>query len=101
MLADARFNLAAGRVRSASDRAYYAMFHAAEAAVSLEPGVRMPRTHSGMHTVFLRLLVTPGRLPRTLADDLSRAMDLRHSSTYGFRVPSFGFRVPSERGDRR
>lgn len=82
MLAAARFNLAGGELGSAADRAYYAMFHAARAAVSLEPGVKQPRTHSGMHTMFVRLFVTPGRLPKTLADNLSSGLDLRHTSTY-------------------
>lgn len=81
MLADARLNLAGGRVETAADRAYYAMFHAAEAAVALEP-VRLPRTHSGMHTMFVRLFVTPGRLPKELGNDLSNAMALRQTSTY-------------------
>src|SRR5581483_6681645 len=71
MLSDARLMMDNGRWESAADWAYYAMYHAAEAAVS-QAGAEHPRTHDGMHTMFARLFTATGRLPREMARELSR-----------------------------
>ena len=72
MLADARFMRDSGRLKSAADRAYYAMFHAVQAALS-QTGARPPKTHKGVRTLFARHVVATKKVPRTLSQDLTFA----------------------------
>lgn len=65
----------------ACDRAYYAMFDAARAAL-LHVGADLPRTHSGTATLFIQQLVKPGLLPKHLGRDLNRVEDLRNIADY-------------------
>lgn len=68
----------------ACDRAYYAMFDAARAAL-LHVGADRPRTHSGTATLFSQRLVKPGLLPKHLGRDLNRAEELRNIADYLFQ----------------
>ncbi len=81
MLADARLLLQHGRLKSAADRAYYAMFHAATAAVSLRVD-RLPRSHKALRTLFAQHFIASGQLDRALSRDLAFAFELRQASSY-------------------
>ena len=81
MLADAQLLLAHQRHNSAADRAYYAMFHAALAAL-FQAVPRLPTSHSGLRSIFGRALVDTRRVDRSLAKDLATAFNLRQNSTY-------------------
>lgn len=80
-LSDAGYLLEAGRLKAASNRAYYAMFYAAHAALAAAK-VNAPRTHGGLVNVFGKEFVTTGKVSRELAKDLQEAYDLRQQSDY-------------------
>jgi uncharacterized protein (UPF0332 family) len=80
-LGDARFLLDAKRLEAAANRAYYSMFHAANAAL-LASNVDKPKTHAGVLNLFGRYLVRTGRVDRQFAEDLREASDLRLKSDY-------------------
>lgn len=80
-LSDARYNLADGRLRSATNRAYYGMLHAVHAALEAA-GARRPRTHSGAHETFSRYYVGTGRVERQLTVDLEQVFQSRLVSDY-------------------
>lgn len=63
-LKTAKMNLADGDPDSACNRAYYAMFHAARAALLLAGQTEraMGKTHSGMIASFSEFLVKPGKI---------------------------------------
>lgn len=82
MLADAWLLLQNRALESAADRAYYAMFHAAIAALSQEVP-RLPESHDGLQMLFTMHFVRTNRVPQDLAGDLGRAFRLRQDSTYG------------------
>ncbi len=79
-LAGARRDLDAGDPRLAVTRAYYAVFHAAGAALIAEG--QAPKSHAGTNALFARLLVQTGKLDRTLSRVLSLLMELRHEADY-------------------
>ena len=80
-LSDAEYLIEGSRHNAAANRAYYAMFHAALAAIeSVE--VERPRTHAGTIFLFGRHLVTTGLLEESFAGDLQVASDLRQLSDY-------------------
>lgn len=79
MLDDAQWLLANGRSDSAADRAYYAMFHAAAATVTLDPHP-LPRTDEGAYRALIRRLETSSDWPKGLATDLTDAFHLRQRS---------------------
>lgn len=81
MLADAKLMLEHGRLESAADRAYYAMFHAAKAAVSIEVN-KLPRTHKGVHTLFAQHFVATNKVDLSLHRDLTFGFELRLESSY-------------------
>ena len=70
-----------GRLRSAVDRAYYAIHYSA-VALLCHVGVRPPRSHSGLVNVFGREVVTPGTVDREYGRMLSSALRSRTRSTY-------------------
>ncbi len=72
--------LADGDCEDAVSRAYYAMFHAAKAALSLEQSY--PKTHSGLVSDFGSKLVRPGKLPKDLGVSLSEAKSIRELADY-------------------
>ena len=67
-LASARLLLDAGDTDGTCNRAYYAMFDAARAALAGEDTPETTRTHSGLIAAFGLQLVKPGRLPRGPSD---------------------------------
>jgi uncharacterized protein (UPF0332 family) len=81
MLSDTAMLIGAGRFESAADRAYYAMFHAAQAAL-VAVGVKAPRTHRGLRSQFGERLVTTGLIEREFSRDLTKAHEVRLESTY-------------------
>lgn len=81
-LASARLLLHAGDTDGACNRAYYAMFDAACAALSCEDAAETTRTHSGLIAAFGLQLVKPGRLPRDLGRMLNRAEEVRLLADY-------------------
>lgn len=86
MLADAQSLHAQGRLRSAADRAYYCMFHAAQAALA-KYGFKAPRTHKGLRSQFGEKLVATGILERDYSRDLTMAQEVRQESTYEAYAP--------------
>ena len=81
MLADAKSLCDEGRLRSAADRAYYTMFHAAQAALAGR-GEKAPRTHKGLRSMFGERLVAAGLIEREYSRDLTKAFEMRQESTY-------------------
>ena len=67
-------------LRSAADRAYYAMYHAAQ-AILLSKGVKA-RTHKGTILEFGRNIVEKGLIPKEYGRWLTEALDIRLSGTY-------------------
>lgn len=83
--ASARLLLDAGDVDGACNRAYYAMFDAARAALlwsdsQVSPAVA--KTHSGLISAFSLHLVKTGRLPVELGKTLNRAAEIRLIADY-------------------
>jgi len=79
-LAVARHVLAAGFHADAVPPAYYAAFHAAEAALAVEGDE--PRTHEGVKSLFGLRFVRTGRLPAELASILRELKDERENGDY-------------------
>jgi len=84
-LASARILLDAGDSDGATNRAYYAMFDAALAAL-LWTGVgtaqERPKTHGGLIGSFGLHLVQTGRLPAEFGRSLNRVQELRLTGDY-------------------
>ena len=70
-----------GRLRSAMDRAYYAIHYSA-IALLCRLGVRPPRSHSGLLNVFGREAVGRGVMKREFGRMLNVAFRMRSASTY-------------------
>lgn len=84
-VASAKLLLDAGDVDGTCNRAYYAMFDAARAAliglgVSVEPAV--VKTHSGLIAAFSLHLVKTGRFPVELGKALNRVAEIRLVADY-------------------
>jgi uncharacterized protein (UPF0332 family) len=80
----ARMSLREGDPDSAVNRAYYAMFNVARAAL-LNSGVPegdLPRTHRGVIEAFRNHAVQTGRVDAELASTLSRTESLRLKADY-------------------
>ena len=77
----ARLVLDHGDTDSAVNRAYYAMFHAARAALLLS-GVSNTRTHSGLIRMFGLHLIENGTLASEFGEALSRAHETRLMADY-------------------
>lgn len=80
-LSDAQYLLQDNRLRAASGRAYYSMFHAASAALASE-GIKLPKTHKGTLALFYQNFVEPGRIARRLHRNLVNAFQLRQQTDY-------------------
>jgi uncharacterized protein (UPF0332 family) len=83
--ASAQLLLNAGDFDGACNRAYYAMFDAARAALlasgaNVEPGIA--KTHSGLISAFSLHLVKTGRVPIELGKTLNKAEELRLIADY-------------------
>lgn len=79
-LQTARINLDEDDPEAASNRAYYAAYYAATAAL-LEVG-ETPKTHSGTHRRFHLHYVASGLLPKHLGHNLDHAFDFRLRADY-------------------
>jgi uncharacterized protein (UPF0332 family) len=79
-LASAESELAAGRCNFAANRAYYACFYSASAAL-LESGSKFLK-HSGVRAAVHRDLVKTGRLDPNWGNAYDLAFDMRLSADY-------------------
>ena len=80
-LNDSVYTLEVGSFRTAIDRAYYAMHHSA-VALLCHLGVRPPRSHAGLMSVFGQAVVNKGVMPREFGPMLRRANRSRMAGTY-------------------
>lgn len=80
-LSDSHYLLQDARLKAAINRAYYAMFYAAQAALS-SGQVRMPKTHRGVLTLFNSHYVRTGKVNAQFARDFRTAFNLRQQSDY-------------------
>ncbi len=77
--------LADGDIDGACDRAYYAMFNAARAALlAANVGITQDigKTHSGLISAFGLQLVKTGRIPNEFGKSLNRAEEIRLIADY-------------------
>ena len=84
-LASAKLLLEPGETDGATNRAYYAMFEAATASLSLAGFGGSPpafKSHGGLIGGFCRHLVQPGHLPSELGRSLNRVHELRLTADY-------------------
>lgn len=84
-LASAKILLHDGDIDGACNRAYYAMFDAARAALIASQSPVPPeiaKTHSGLIAAFSLHLVKPGLFPIELGRAFNRIEDLRHIADY-------------------
>lgn len=82
-LTSARILLAAGDTDGATNRAYYAMFDAAIAALSWAGAdSAQPKTHGGLIASFGQNLVRTDKLPAELGRALNRVQELRLTADY-------------------
>ena len=80
-VASARLLLNSGDADGACNRAYYAMFDAARAAL-LSSGHEVGRTHKGVLIAFSDRLVKAGRLPKETGRLLKQAEARRYVADY-------------------
>lgn len=78
---DADFLLSHGRYKLSANRAYYAMFYAAMAAL-MRSGGDLPRTHGGVTNQFGLHYVRTGIIDSELAGTLQDVYELRRQSDY-------------------
>jgi uncharacterized protein (UPF0332 family) len=84
-LSSARRNLQAGDSDAACDRAYYAMFNAAHAALFAlgSEGLARPiKTHNGLTAKFGQEVVVAGHLPADHGQDLNNVQKFRLVADY-------------------
>ena len=79
-LRTARLSLEDGDADAAVNRAYYAVFHLASAA--LELAGEHPKTHKGVHNRFWQCFVETNQFPIHLGGLLSRAHEQREKADY-------------------
>jgi uncharacterized protein (UPF0332 family) len=76
--------LKAGYVNSASSRAYYAMFQAAQVALETAGFTRTAWSHPGLQATFTTELIHRRKLyPATFRDYLSSGIVVRQAADYG------------------
>ncbi|MFQ6029030.1 MAG: HEPN domain-containing protein [Dehalococcoidia bacterium] len=80
-LDDPRYLLEDNRLKAAANRAYYAMFHAVQAALH-QAQIRRPKTHGGTIRLFGTHFVRTRQVDRRFARDLQHAFHLRQQSDY-------------------
>ena len=84
-VASAKLLLDAGDVDGACNRAYYAMFDAARAALiwsGAPADAATTKTHSGLISAFSLHIIKTGRLPVSLGKALNRAAEIRLIADY-------------------
>lgn len=74
-----------GLLKGALNRAYYAMFYAASAALVAQH-VKLPKSHRALITLFFRHLVEPKKMQRDFHRNLVRAFQLRQQGDYEVHV---------------
>lgn len=84
-LSDARYLLLDSRLKAAANRAYYAMFYAASAALA-SANAQPPKTHRTLANLFYRYFVEVGKIGRQYHRDLVRTFQLRQQTDYGLDV---------------
>lgn len=80
-LGDAKYLLQDNRLLAATNRAYYAMFYAASAALAAA-SVKLPKTHKGVSAMFYRHLVESGKVDRGFHRDFAKTFQLRQRTDY-------------------
>ncbi len=85
-LSDAGFLLQDGRLQAAANRAYYAMFYAAMAALAHMKVQQLPRTHRGTINQFGHHCIVNGPIDPRFGTYLRRAQNLRRQSDYQLNV---------------
>ena len=88
-LATARDNMAHGHWRGAVNRAYYAVFHAASAAL-LQLDIERAR-HAGVQAAFGAFLVRPGRIEPEFGQIYSRVRQAREMQDYDVTAVALTF----------
>lgn len=83
-LFDATAILSLGIAHVAAREAYLAAFHAAEAFIESRTG-RPAKTHSGLRSVFSRLVREEPRIDPSVTQFLANAYDLKSLADYGDR----------------
>lgn len=86
-LESARADLEAGRLNGASSRAYYAMFHAARAALELRGIVSGGQRHGTVIRRFGLEFVKNGPLDAAYGRNLNKALELRREGDYDVGAP--------------
>ncbi len=85
MLKVAAHNLADGFYGSAVNRAYYAIFYAANALLATQ-GITRSK-HSGVIAAFRQYFVRPGEIEAEYSDIYGRVMENRHVGDYEIELP--------------
>lgn len=85
MLAVAGQNLQSDFYASAVNRAYYAIFYAANALLATVGEARSK--HSGVISLFRRLFIKTGEFPVEMSDIYGRIMDNRQRGDYDLGMP--------------
>jgi uncharacterized protein (UPF0332 family) len=86
-LASAKADLEAGGLNGASSRAYYAMFHAARAALETRGIVTGGQRHGAIIGRFGRTFVKGGSLDPALGRALNKTLELRREGDYDLASP--------------
>ena len=86
-LASAKADLEAGRLNGASSRAYYAMFHAARAALEMRGMATGGQRHGTIISRFGRTFVKHGPLDPALGRALNKTLELRKEGDYDLASP--------------
>jgi uncharacterized protein (UPF0332 family) len=72
-----------GLYNSSANRAYYAMFQAAQAALEAAGFTRLEWSHAGLHATFANELTRRRKqFATTLARDITIVQELRHTADY-------------------
>jgi uncharacterized protein (UPF0332 family) len=90
-LSAARLLLGSGDTEGTCNRAYYAMYYAAQAAL-LAAGIAAPedgyKTHQGLIAAFGKHLVLGGQIDQTLGRSINKVQSLRQIADYVGDPPS-------------
>ena len=86
-LESARADLEAGRLNGASNRAYYAMFHAARAALEARGAATGGQRHGAVIRRFGLAFIKNGPLGGARGRNLNKALEIRNESDYDLEPP--------------
>ena len=86
-LESARADLGAGRLNGASNRAYYAMFHAARAALDARGAATGGQRHGAVIRRFGLAFVKGGPLGAAHGRNLNKAFEIRNEGDYDLEPP--------------